>query len=138
VKALAVYSQEVHRNFGLTGPQLWAMKTLQRQGPLSAGELAAALAVHQSSVSVLVHRLEERKLVRRVRERPDRRFVRIELTARGRGLAANAPEPAQGRLLHAMKAMSAAEVRNIRRSVGRLVEAMEATDIEAPFFFADA
>lgn len=138
VKALAVYSQEVHRNFGLTGPQLWAIKTLQRLGPLSAGELAGELVVHQSSVSVLVDRLEERNLVRRARGKPDRRFVRIELTGRGRELAANAPEPAQGRLLYALKAMTAPEVRNIRRSVDRLVDAMEATDIKAPFFFSDA
>ena len=137
VRAISIYSQEVYRHYGLTGPQLWALKTLQRLGPISVGQLAQSLAVHQSSMSVLVDRRETRGLVRRVRARPDRRFVRVELTARGEKLVAGAPEAAQGRLLHALRGMAPTEVRRLRRGVGRLVEAMEATDVEAPFFFSD-
>jgi hypothetical protein len=33
--------------------------------------------------------------------------------------------------------MSPAEVRKVRRAVDRLVEAMEATDVVARFFFSD-
>ena len=137
VKALETYSQDVRKAYGLTGPQLWALKTLQRDGRLSAGRLAAALAVHQSSASLLLDRLERRRLVRRLPGRLDHRFVEIELTKEGAALARDAPEPAQGRLLHALQAMSSAEVRGIRRAVDRLVQAMEATDVTARFFFAD-
>ncbi|HTR19872.1 MAG TPA: MarR family transcriptional regulator [Gemmatimonadales bacterium] len=137
VKALHAYSQDVYKNYGLTGPQLWALKTLRRAGPLSTGDLAVALAVHQSSVSILLDRLEQRGLVRRRRASRDRRVVRIELTRRGAALAAVAPEPAQGRLLHGLRAMATRDVRQIRRSVERLVVAMEAGDTEARFFFSD-
>jgi DNA-binding MarR family transcriptional regulator len=137
VKALETYSQEVRAVYGLTGPQLWALKTLQRQGEMSIGELAAALAVHQSSVSLLVTRLERQGLARRSRGGSDRRFVAIELTRRGSALAADAPEPAQGRLLHSLQAMSATEVREIGEAVDRLVGAMEATDVKVRFFFSD-
>jgi len=137
VKALALYSQEVRRAYGLTGSQLWAIKTLQRLGPMTAGQLADELAIHQSSVSTLVDRLEERGLARRVRSLPDRRFVRIQLTARGERLAARAPEAAQGRLLHGLKTMTAAEVRRLRQAITRLVGTMEADTIDAPFFFGD-
>ncbi|HEY8104596.1 MAG TPA: MarR family transcriptional regulator [Gemmatimonadales bacterium] len=137
VKALQVYSQEVYRSYGLTVPQLWVLKTLQRHGPLSAGRLAQTMAVHQSSMSVLIQRLERRGLVRRARVTPDRRFVRVELTERGGVLAGAAPEPVQGRLLHGLDAMQGPEVRRIRRAVDRLVEAMEASDVEARFFFSD-
>ncbi len=137
VQALQVYSRDVYRAYRLTAPQLWALKTLQRRGPLSAGRLAEELAVHQSSVSVLIQRLERRGLVRRARARPDRRFVRVELTRRGAELAAKAPEPAQGRLLHGLGAMPQAEVREIRRSVERVVQVMEASDVAARFFFSD-
>jgi DNA-binding MarR family transcriptional regulator len=136
VKALHTYSQDVRNAYGLTGAQLWALKTL-RGGRMSTGRLAAALAVHQSSVSILVDRLDKRGLVRRIRGRVDHRFVDIELTRRGAALAADAPEAAQGRLLHALEAMPAREVRSIRRAVDRLVQAMEATDVHARFFFAD-
>ena len=137
VKALQTYSHDVRTAYGLTGPQLWALKTLQSHGRMTTGALAAALAVHQSSVSILVDRLEKRGLIRRMRGRPDRRFVEMELTKRGAGLAADAPEAAQGRLLHALQAMPPAEVHKIRHAVDRLVEAMEATDVEARFFFSE-
>jgi DNA-binding MarR family transcriptional regulator len=137
VKALHTYSQDVRTAYGLTGPQLWALKTLQRCGRLSTGRLADALAVHQSSMSILVDRLDRRGLVRRIRGRNDHRVVEIELTQRGAGLATDAPEPAQGRLLHALQAMPAGEVRKIRHAVDRLVQAMEATDVHARFFFAE-
>lgn len=137
VKALQTYSQDVRTAYGLTGPQLWALKTLQHNGRMSTGELAAALAVHQSSISILLDRLETRGLVRRVRGRRDHRFVEIELTRRGATLAAGAPEAAQGRLMHALEAMPPLEVGGIREAVTRLVHAMEATDVHARFFFAD-
>lgn len=137
VKALHSFSQDVYRQYGLTGPQLWALKTLQRAGRVSAGQLARALAVHQSSVSILVDRLEKRGLVHRVRARGDGRFVLIELTKRGLALSAMAPQPAQGRLLHGLQAMSRAEVSQIRRAVERLVAVMEAGDTTARFFFSD-
>lgn len=138
VKALHSYSQDVYRTYGLTAPQLWAMKTLQREGTMAAGQLALALAVHQSSLSILVDRLEKRGLVQRVRSQRDRRFVQIALTKRGAALSAMAPEPAQGRLLHGLRTMSRAEVKSIRRAVDRLVEVMEAGDTQARFFFSEA
>jgi DNA-binding MarR family transcriptional regulator len=137
VKALHTYSQEVRTEYGLTGAQLWALKTLRRDGPMPAGQLATALVVNQSSITALVDRLVRGGLVRRVRRRPDRRVVEIALTQRGTALAADAPDPAQGRLLHALDRMSPAEVRKVRQAVDRLVEAMEATDVVARFFFSD-
>lgn len=137
VKALQTYSQEVRSGYGLTGPQLWAMKTLQRNGRMPVGQLADALVVNQSSVSTLVDRLVRRGLVRRIRGQTDRRFVEIALTPRGRTLVADAPEAAQGRLLHALGGMGAPGVRRIRRAVDELVKAMEAADVKVRFFFSD-
>lgn len=137
VRALELYSVDVRRNYGLTAPQLWAVKTLARTGPLTTGQLALELMVHQSSTSLLVVRLERRGLVRKTRHKEDRRFVRIELTERGLALAAEAPEPAQGRLLHGLGRMPTRRVRVIRRAIDDLVAAMEAEGVEARFFFAD-
>jgi len=137
VRALELYSQEVRRDFGLTAPQLWALKTLHRRGALTVNQLAAALHVHQSSASLLVNRLERRGLIRRSRAPEDRRFVRIEPTERALALVAEAPEPAQGRLLHGLRGMPPARLRSIRRAVDDLVGAMEAKDVDARFFFEE-
>ena len=77
VRALEVYSHDVRRTYGLTAPQLWALKTLAKTGPLTTGQLAQILLIHPSSASLLVDRLERRGLVNRVRLQNDRRFVRI-------------------------------------------------------------
>ena len=138
VKPLHTYSQDVRNAYGLTGQQLWALKTLQTSGPMSAGRLAAALAVHQSSVSILIDRLEKRGLVRRSRGAHDHRVVEMELTRRGAALVADAPAAAQGRLLHALEGMPPRQVRSIRHAVDRLLQAMEASDVHARFFFAEA
>jgi DNA-binding MarR family transcriptional regulator len=137
VKALHAYSQEVRSAYGLTGPQLWALKTLQREGGMPVGRLAQRLAVHQSSLSILLDRLEKRGLVRRVRGRPDRRVVQAQLTPRGRATVADAPDAAQGRLLHALSTRSLAELAEIRGVIDGLVAAMEAGDMTARFFFSD-
>jgi DNA-binding MarR family transcriptional regulator len=137
VRALHSYSQGVRARYGLTGPQLWALKTLHGAGPMAVGALAEALAVHQSSVSVLLDRLEEQGLITRRRRSSDQRVVDVDLTPGGAAMATDAPEAAQGRLLHALDAMPAAEVRRLSAAVRRLVAAMEAEDVHAEFFFAD-
>ncbi|HTS90098.1 MAG TPA: MarR family transcriptional regulator [Gemmatimonadales bacterium] len=137
VRAVELYSQDVFRKYGLTGPQLWAVKTLSRRGALATSELAEALAVQPSTLSVLVDRLERRGLVRRLRPREDRRFVEIALTARGRDLANRAPEPAQGRLLHGLSRLGTRQQRAIRDVIEQLVAMMEAADVEVRFFFSD-
>src|SRR5512135_3088976 len=137
VKALQTYSQDVRSGYGMTGPQLWALKTLERNGRMAAGRLADALVVNQSSVSTLVDRLVRRGLVRRIRGQTDRRFVEIALTPRGRTLVTDAPEAAQGRLLHALGGMGARGVRRIRRAVYELVKSMEPADVKVRFVFSD-
>jgi DNA-binding MarR family transcriptional regulator len=136
VRAIELYSQEVRKAFGLTGPQLWAMKTLHRHGALSMTDLATALAVQPSTLSLLIDRLQQRGLVRRVRQRDDRRVVELRLTAEGTRLAARAPSAAQGRLLHGLRTLAPSRLRTMRRVLNDLVDMMEAGDVEAQFFFA--
>lgn len=137
VHALERYSREIRRDHGLTAPQLWALATLQQDGPTTTGDLAQALHVHQSSASVLLQRMERRGLVRRTRARPDRRRVRVELTERGAALVREAPPPAQGRLMHGLAGLPLARVREIRSAVDELVRAMEVERVEARPFFTD-
>lgn len=137
VRAIELYSHDVYRTYGLTGPQLWALKTLHKGEALSTGDLAKSLAVQPSTLSILIGRLEARGLVRRGRPRRDRRFVEITLTAEGNRLAAKAPEAAQGRLLHGLRRLKSQELKSLQREIARLVEMMEAEDVEARFFFSD-
>jgi DNA-binding MarR family transcriptional regulator len=137
VKALQVYSSSVETQFGVTGPQLWALWTIQQGGPLGLKDLAVAMHLHPSTVVGVVDRLEQRGLLRREPDPKDARRVRIRLTTTGRKLVKQAPHPAQGQLIHGLQAMSPAEVTRLQRALKRLVNVMEADGMEARFFFSD-
>lgn len=134
VHALDTFSREVEGRFGLTAPQLWALWELG-QGPLALKDLAARLQVHPSTLVGVIDRLAARGLVSRTQDPVDRRRVSIALTQAGAALRDGAPHPAQGRLLHGLRAMKAGEVAELHQALGRLVAAMEAEDLEARFFF---
>lgn len=53
-------------------------------GPMAAGELAAAAGLSSAAMTALLDRLEAKGLVRRVRAAADRRKVLVEMTELGR------------------------------------------------------
>ena len=62
-KAIQDYSQEVSQKFGITGPQLWALKTLAANGSLPLGQLSKMMYLHPSTITGVVDRLEKKGYV---------------------------------------------------------------------------
>ena len=75
---------------GLTHPQYLVMLALWGQSPLSVKELGEMLQLDAPSLSPLLKRLESAGLVTRTRDARDERYLRIELTSRGRDLREDA------------------------------------------------
>ena len=76
-----VRNQRVDMSVTLT--QLSAMATLQKKGPMSAGELANCERVQPPSMTKVLANLEERGLVRRDVHPTDRRQAIIAITPAG-------------------------------------------------------
>jgi len=136
-KSIHEFSKAVDREFGITGPQLWAMRTINELGGCSAGDLAARLCVHPSTVTGVIQRLEEKKLIDRQKRSDDRRAVVLTLTPAGRKLLERAPHPAQGQLVAALKQMPPEDVARLRAMLSQIVDAMELGNVSARFFFSD-
>lgn len=136
-KAVQLYSEAVLKEFGVTGPQLWVLRTIYAEGRLSMGELSQRMYLHMSTVSGVVDRLEEKGFVERARGSRDRRVVTINLTRAGRRLVLTSPEAAQGQLLHGLETLSLPEVSSIRSSLEKVVRMMEIQDTEATFFYSE-
>jgi DNA-binding MarR family transcriptional regulator len=134
-KAINDYSQEVYDGFGITGPQLWALKTISQDGTLPLGELSKKMYLHPSTMSGVVDRLENKGYVTRGRGDRDRRVVNVSLTHSGASLVKKAPSPAQGRMVHGLRTLSEDELTTIHGSVQKLVEIMEVQDLKVTFFF---
>jgi DNA-binding MarR family transcriptional regulator len=137
VKALHDYSTQVEKQFGLTGPQLWALWELNRAGTLSLKTLSNRMHLDPSTVTGVVERLHKRGLLDRTPDPKDRRRVVLSLTAEGSHLLKEAPHPAQGQLLHALHGMDLEAVAYLNQMLKRLASDMEVGDGDARFFFAE-
>ena len=115
-------SKKVERETGLTGPQLWAIKTINERSPINISDLANKLYLHPISVIGIVDLLEKQDLVKRRPSKDDRRVVWIELTAKGNDLVKSAPEVAQGLLVSGLEEISANNLMEIDRSMKHLVK----------------
>lgn len=136
-KAIQQYSEEVLKEFGITGPQLWLLKTLREEGGTSVSELSQKMFLHISTVSGIIDRLEAKGYVVRRREEPDRRVVMVYLTNAGKRIVAKAPEPSQGKLLYSLQKLSEREVLEMHEAIQKIAHFMEVEQIKVKFFFSE-
>jgi DNA-binding MarR family transcriptional regulator len=123
------HSKRAERETGLTGPQLWAIKTIAQEAPIMVSEIARQMYLHPATVVGILDRLEARGLVARVRSTEDRRIVRVELTKQGESLVKKAPEVAQGLLVAGLEKIATKELKYIAQGLERMVEILGAQGI---------
>jgi DNA-binding MarR family transcriptional regulator len=73
-----------HDDSGHAPALLTALAVVEREGPLTLGELAAQEQVSPPTITKVVDTLEGRGYVERIRDANDRRVWRVKATARGR------------------------------------------------------
>jgi DNA-binding MarR family transcriptional regulator len=71
---------------GITPSMLSALSTVERRGPITLGDLAAAERITPATLSVIVGRLEQEGLVVREPDPSDGRVARVRLSPGGRRL----------------------------------------------------
>ncbi|BCW70107.1 MarR family transcriptional regulator [Arthrobacter sp. NicSoilB8] len=110
---------------GLTYPQYLAMLVLWEAEPRSVRELGEELGLDSGTLSPLLKRLEALGLVERRRSAEDERRVEVFLTDAGAALSAKASSIPQ-RLADAA-GLTAAELDQLRETLGRLTSALHAS-----------
>jgi len=134
-KAIQDYSQEVYNKFEITGPQLWALKTISQNENLYLSELGKRMYLHPSTITGLIDRLEKKGYVERSRDQKDRRVIYVQLTPKGKRIVKKAPNPIQGKMIYGLGRLRREELNSIYDSVSKLVEIMEAQNVKVTFFF---
>jgi len=79
-------SKDMRRRIGVTGPQRMVIRIVGRYPGISAGELAAVLHLHPSSLTGVLKRLVRRGLLERVTDARDARRALFTLTGKGKAL----------------------------------------------------
>ena len=80
-------SKRMDKSIGLTGPQRLVLLLLSQTPKMSAGELAAELHIHPSTLTGILTRLLNKKLIESARDPADARRTFITLREQGRRLA---------------------------------------------------
>jgi DNA-binding MarR family transcriptional regulator len=81
-------SKRMFHALGVTGPQRLAIRVISQTPDASAQQIARALHLHKSTVTVILERLENDGLIARTTDPADGRRIRLRLTARGRRVSA--------------------------------------------------
>ena len=76
---------------GISGRKISTLRYLVEAGALTVGQLADYLCINDSSASTTIADLKHRGYVTRTRSPEDNRVVLVEVTDRGRELAARTP-----------------------------------------------
>ncbi|MDH5326034.1 MAG: MarR family transcriptional regulator [Gammaproteobacteria bacterium] len=124
VRTTQAHSRWIEKQCGVTGVQLWAMWELFAAPGQKVSDLSKALSIHQSTASNMLDKLEHRKLIRRDRSGPDQRVVQLFLTPKGSELLSQAPRPAQGAVLDALKRMTDGELKHLQLGLDALINQM--------------
>jgi len=135
IQALRLSSSVVHGRVGITGAQLFVLQQLAEYPGASLRELAGRTLTDQSSVSVVVSRLVESGHVARRTAAADARRTELSLTDKGRALLRRAPQPAQIRLVAALRGVPAAQLRVTSSVLDRVASALYPASQSPPMFF---
>lgn len=127
-KSIRRHYQSVERRAGVSGAQLWALAQVADNPGMRVGDLARALAIHQSTASNLLGSLEKSALLTRRRQREDQRTVRLYATGKGRSVLRRAPRPLIGVLQQALSELPASNLHTMHGQLDRLITSMRRRD----------
>jgi len=130
-RAMDLHSRLLLQRYGLTAPQLAALRVIERMQPMSAGTLARELRLSQGTVSGILHRLEKRALIDRTRGVEDRRSVHLELTDAGAKVVAEAPSLLQDRFRRELSRLPPWERTMLLATLQRIAAMVDGEGIQA-------
>lgn len=122
--------RKLRRHIGgdLTPSQVSALASLERQGPMTLGELSGVENVRPPTLTKVVAALEEQGLVARSTDPTDRRVARVAATAQGSALLAESRSRINAYLAARLHALPADDVAALARAVELLERLVEEED----------
>lgn len=129
--AVKTHFQQVERQVGVGGAQVWALSVIQARPGIGVNELAKALDIRQSTASNLVRALVDRGLVATARAERDRRAVELRLLLPGAQILAQSPGPFSGVLPEALAQLDGPTLARMEADLARLIDLLDADEESA-------
>ncbi len=124
--AVKSHFQQVEKQAGIGGAQLWALSVIGGTPDIGVGGLAQAMDIHQTTASNLVKTLIGLELAQAQRNGPDRRAVQLRVSPAGARLLRKAPGPFAGVLPEALAQLDPATLARLDHDLGLLIELLKA------------
>ncbi len=131
MRAIDLYSHKLKTSHQLTAPQLICLLCIVEEGTINATAISKKVFLSPSTIVGILDRLEAHGLVSRERDSKDRRIVNITALEKGIKFAQTAPSPLQDNLANSLKKLPLLEQSTIALSLKRVVDLMEADQLEA-------
>lgn len=128
--AVRTHFQQVEKETGLGGAQVWALSLIQKSPGLGVGEIATHMDIHQSTASNLIKVLFKKELITLTKSINDKRMVELRVTPAGNKALRKMPGPFSGVLPDALRQLDNATLTSLNRDLEKLVRVLEA-DVDA-------
>jgi DNA-binding MarR family transcriptional regulator len=125
VHGIETRSKRMSSDIGVTGPQRLVLRVVGLFPGVSAGDLAAVLHVHPSTLTGVLQRLVAQRLLRRVDDPRDRRRAILRLTARGARVNVTARGTIESAVAEALRDVTSRDRAATRRVLERLAGCLE-------------
>jgi DNA-binding MarR family transcriptional regulator len=119
--AVKTHFQQVEKQVGLGGAQVWALSVIRDAPDIGMGSLARTMNIHQSTASNLVKALVERGLVSVTRHGVDRRAVMLRLLPAAGKILRRSPGPFAGVLPQALASLDRKTLQRLEADLKKLL-----------------
>ncbi|MDB2415408.1 MarR family transcriptional regulator, partial [Rickettsiales bacterium] len=131
IRSVDIHSRKLSTHHDITAPQLITLLAIIDSSPLTIASISKDVHLSPSTLVGIIDRLEAKGYVKRERSEEDRRQIFISATKEGIKFARQAPSPLQETLAYALSKLSPLEQSTISLSLERIVELMEAKEVDA-------
>lgn len=134
IRRTSEHSRNVGKQSGVSVPQMLCLKAianLSQDAPVTVVQVAEAVQLSTPTVSRILDRLEKSKFIVRERSTSDRRKVCLTLTEDGSSGIEHLPTPLHEQFLKRLEKLDPVERLGLLRALERIVDLMDATDIDA-------
>jgi DNA-binding MarR family transcriptional regulator len=118
-------SKRMTAEIGVTGPQRLVLRVVGLFPGVSAGDLAAILHVHPSTLTGILQRLVAQRLLTRIEDPADRRRAVLRLTARGERANRVSGGTVEAAVAKALQGVSDRDRGATRRVLARLAASLQ-------------
>lgn len=123
--AVRAHFQQIERQVGIGGAQVWALSLIREQPGIGMGELARCMDIHQSTASNLIKGLLRKELIRVSRATDDRRHVKLHIVPAAQALLEQVPMPFEGVLPLALSQLPSPTLRRLDRDLQELIRLLK-------------